>query len=704
MTSFFLRSPVVSAAKGLAVLAACWCTVVAMPRPAAAQARSDEKTLTLYDGEHLSPGDLDPNGFLFNPRWLNGAQYPDIDDLCAFRTHSEDLDRETVWVEHPHCLSRQERHVLSVNGAAGMASFGFECVTSNLTGKIHGHVNWFPVTVSGRLRWHGFSAGAGDHDVNIDLAPKLADTGEAPSALTSGNVSKHGGSPAYHLEFYREETLGRLPQFFKDSNPPGSQPNWWQSLAAAVPGDEAVLRKIVDNRFAIVTGLFGLDAVHNFQAELHPVYTMAVLIRSTQNTLPRAHDEVWAIMVRNRGTEGDCASGTIPMFTPRSSDNNQHYAFDLGARIGADSAQVSADGIWASAPPVGDSAQEQVVLSDSGIKEGPKVRWSVRARFVQNRALYVDVVHPRATPDSSDFLLLGTILVRWYGRASNFFAESNPARTDSRVVPLAVGPFPAVTRLVPAVPPKRGLSAALTKIRSAFRKLKLDLYPTLQQVRDLQVHQIDTSVAIPAAATVPSRAQRWILQDSVFQQECSRPSADFDRICMGKWEIGGTYKFGIPGARASGSLSTLINAHTWSMDAEGDPWETAEAIITGFTYRFEAEVGDYFPHAADHTVVPYYFGASGRTSLLYGPLVKRITPSYAVEPYLVAGQSFTLLAPRNVWMGRYGWNFGGGLEAIGGSRWDVFLEAGQYHLVSFQPVWRFSAGLMFSPRLLGPDR
>ena len=72
-------------------------------------------------------------------------------------------------------------------------------------------------------------------------------------------------------------------------------------------------------KFAIVTGLLGLDTEHaGAQAELHPAYAVAIRVNDDPS------DETWAIFVRNWGNEGYCSSLPHPVDFP----NNQ-YTFHL---------------------------------------------------------------------------------------------------------------------------------------------------------------------------------------------------------------------------------------------------------------------------------------------------------------------------------------------------------------------------------------
>src|SRR2546425_13223191 len=64
---------------------------------------------------------------------------------------------------------------------------------------------------------------------------------------------------------------------------------------------------------AIVTGLFNLDAVHQGHSELHPVYSIAILVAEDTSAARDVIKQRWALMARDRGNEGNCATGVVPL-------------------------------------------------------------------------------------------------------------------------------------------------------------------------------------------------------------------------------------------------------------------------------------------------------------------------------------------------------------------------------------------------------
>ncbi len=343
-----------------------------------AQAQSD--TLRLYSSRDTVP--LDANGFLFNPRWLNAPpKPPNIERLCRFRVISGHLDdRRLVTTGPGRCLSADERRVVTLNETPETLAFGFVCSSNTQTGDVRGHINWFPVTVTGQLHWHDYAGGIGeDYDLTFDLAPPV------PNATTSGNSrpKELGHQPSYHLEMYKRESLDSLPSVA--DSVPVSELSWWHLLKRSLR-DNKQMQRLVDGRFAIVTGVFGLDGVHAFQAELHPVLAMAVLLSAGRPSGGGRVREEWAVMVRNRGNEGECAIGRLPL-NP-TGDSLQTFFLDLGVWDGAGTPQV---------------------------RLGPSWSWGTRPPRVKRdrRHLYLAFTQPRAEPAVPPSLFLGTVIVEW---------------------------------------------------------------------------------------------------------------------------------------------------------------------------------------------------------------------------------------------------------------------------------------------------
>jgi hypothetical protein len=468
------------------------------PRVVHAQAPGD--TLSLYRHDLVAP--LDPNGFLLNPRWLHGVgqtpdtmdprRPPDIDQRCRFRAASGTLGARFLLTTRGPCLSGDELQLVSLNETPSPLGAGFVCSTNSLIGDIHGHVNWFPATVTGQLRWAGYSALPGDQDLSLDLG----NTPE-PNALTSGNPrpEEFGRRPAYRVEFSHPETLQRLIDggsdavqawwsSYGDSLSRVTQrsrngQSWWAALFDAYDHD-AAMRRLVNGRVAVVTGLVGLDAVHGFQTELHPAYALFVLIDTTRSA--NGLREEWAFMIRNLGNQGDCSYGTLPMVT--SADSIQDFSVNLGEWNGAGAPRAYLGPTWST-----DSSRVPTVASDT-----------------VGGNLLISLRHPRPTPDGRDFLTLGTIYIEWTrdGTGSplaRFYGSSHPwLRSPSVRIKLDSLPWP--------VPPRRSRLGDATEILelpgaikpSAFEDVLAPMRPRALRVTDSVWTPPET---ITARRTVP---------------------------------------------------------------------------------------------------------------------------------------------------------------------------------------------------------
>ncbi len=217
---------------------------------------SGEKPLDL-----IAKGPPDDSGLPLAPRWKHqwdGGGVPDAQVLCAGSDGKLALDR---------CTSQKPVLDVAAGFADAICAFG----TSR---NIHGHANWWPVTYRGNLYWNEASI---DLDYTLSLRPE----GEAALATPNGGV--------LHVEFDSSETV----RFFDTP--------WWNELHTAAARSKAAPHQIVKGQPAVLTGLFGLDCEHKCQAELHPVYLLALQVNDAAN------DDTWAFFARNWGNEGFCS-------------------------------------------------------------------------------------------------------------------------------------------------------------------------------------------------------------------------------------------------------------------------------------------------------------------------------------------------------------------------------------------------------------
>jgi len=356
-----------------------------------AAVRNSAAQLTLVS--RPSADSLDMNGFLLDPRWVeNDSAFPDVEERCRFRVGSNSAGARMLRIGRYGCSSQLD--VLTINEATDPVLLGIACASNDELGLVRGHVNWFPITVSGRLYWKSYEGGAiKDHDVTMWLV------GPTGSPLTRGNSSPFGrhGPKAFELEFNLDETIGRLP---------ARAPGYWSRLRSAILSASDSAGRLLDGRPAIVTGLFGVDGIHQFQAELHPVYAMAVLLSSRYSD-GRTLQE-WALMVRDRGNEGECASGVLPMysrFTP-GSVAQMTYTLDLGWLVGASSVTVEPNG------------EDHFYATDTL----SKIRTSQSAprfQIVSGKHVLISIAYARPTHTNDDVLVLGDFSITWAGAPSS---------------------------------------------------------------------------------------------------------------------------------------------------------------------------------------------------------------------------------------------------------------------------------------------
>jgi hypothetical protein len=248
--------------------------------------RTDLIAGEIQQGQH-APMDLiwqagaeDLNGLPQNPRWFwqvthnnPSESLPDPSTLCSGFPYLVPNDpSHGVSYGDPPCVSQK----VSLDYPTGFQDF----ICSNFggeAGKLHGHVDWIPARYDGLLFWKGFTPWykLGDGDYNFWLVPPN------DGGLTASNKE------ALSMEFDSHETINHF------TSP------WWKSFHQAV--DQGTAEPMVRRKYAIAIGLLGIDTEHENHSELHPVYLMAVHVKSDPN------DDVWAIFARNWGNEGYCS-------------------------------------------------------------------------------------------------------------------------------------------------------------------------------------------------------------------------------------------------------------------------------------------------------------------------------------------------------------------------------------------------------------
>jgi hypothetical protein len=183
----------------------------------------------------------------------------------------------------------------------------FTCLFDGKLNNIHGHVNWRAATYDGELFWKEHSSALADDDYNFALH-YLNDL----NGLTSPNLEPFGNGGHSDLEFDSDETVDH---WGKDAS---DRTYFWPRFHAAVDDSDFAAADLVNRRYAIVTGLLGLDFSHSASSELHPVWALAVRYKSDSSS------EDWAIFLRNWGNEGWCSRDQWEIFF-----NRNRYTFAL---------------------------------------------------------------------------------------------------------------------------------------------------------------------------------------------------------------------------------------------------------------------------------------------------------------------------------------------------------------------------------------
>jgi hypothetical protein len=625
-------------------------------------AQKGNARLSIYDSTKTNY-EIDPNGFLLNPRWSDGLQMPDIEEWCRFRVNSEELETRTLWMTRETCLSESERRRVSLNEATHTLGIGFECGTGSVVGKVRGHVNWFPMTAVGILRWVGYSGGPGeDHDLTLDFQPL------GPNALTSGNA-RRGGQPAgYHIEFYHAETLLRLP------SEAAADPSLWQSLNAAMnkrkSARNSLAHRLLTGRFAIVTGLYGVDAVHNLHAEFHPVYSLSIL-ESRDQTDSATIVEKWAFMVRDRGNEGDCAEGEIPMFTATN-----HFT-SFGASSNAESGNPQTGGTYQHFVVDQGWLPEAATVSaklGASWSTNPELQPSIRVE--RGSHLYVDFKHPRPAPGRNDFLFLGSLTISW--KASTAFSAglkslgvipSNPTAFKMSSVPKITTTIEEMRKTWSYGGRSSGLEKALAP------------YNRLSEVPHAPVGQIEpqwTRAKKPMVYIAP----RWLRPDNMEIVNCVDGEFRLRSLCRGRWRVVAQTGLTAQG-EVSSAVSLFVHAHSWASEKVPD---VPEALLAGFAYRFELR-NDFF-YRKRSTGKTRLSGGSFRISPMLGPNALRLSGKTTLAPYTILSPGVLRLKDNHTY-GTMGIGFG--LHVMKPS-YDWFIEAVRYTAAGFEGQHRFSVG------------
>jgi hypothetical protein len=310
-------------------------------------------TTSRFDFDVLS-SQMDPNGFLLNPHWSwqdrpgNFGKPADTSWCHEFSKHDlgrfwfkpnfpdctdqaglEDVDLPDGFTNEPACKANKIKDafvkVWEGGGTSGtLDDFLTAGIGANIPGlgfendSFIGHVNWFPITIEGRVAGTISHEKYSDDDYDFSLT---CDDRIDPTCGKQGSLYLNGRS-YLHVEFDSDETIDHF----------GTKA--WVDLKTNVTesgSNPSAAPYFVGH--TIVTGLFGLDGEHRLKSELHPLYAMATRLDANAGD---PDDEVWLMFVRNRGDEGGCSSQIWD-------GGFQDYTFRLPWREGMTSVEVNLD-------------------------------------------------------------------------------------------------------------------------------------------------------------------------------------------------------------------------------------------------------------------------------------------------------------------------------------------------------------------------
>jgi hypothetical protein len=358
----------------------------------------------------LVSSSLDPNGLMLNPRWRTSEDPLSLDPAkkCGLFGVGGGAGYRPVVVRDTGCFDAGQRNLLRLNEPRRVVRLGGAiCGQSLSDGWPQGHLNWFPVTMTGvAVFTDGLKGKGGDFDFNFELFA----TEDRPMPITKWNRKDKKryrelmgrDRQSIHTEVDYRETFMRIAG-------PGN--TWWEDFRDRALRDIAEADALFKAGEAVVTGLFNLDLVHWGHSEIHPIYAMALLVKS-DTTSATSIRERWAFFARDRGNEGNCATGVMPFL--RATDSTGYQPFRINIR-----APAGASGV----PTINRGERASWIGATSAVR-GPVFR------AAPNQGLQIEVEWRAPHPDSLDALVAGTLDVTWRGNFGGTAVDARQAQVS----------------------------------------------------------------------------------------------------------------------------------------------------------------------------------------------------------------------------------------------------------------------------------
>ncbi len=454
------------------------------------------------------PERFDLNALPLNPRFGAQLDAPDSESTDAFGLcHFGVNDDSDLSFEHQCTLQG-----LTYDYYKG--SWGWAGVCSGL----HGHVNWFPVTYEGYTRPDGNDHFEEDPDINIRLkrCDRRGLTTDTDTTGLEAEVNVYETLIGWRCT--KADPLsgqnGRCIPIIRDW-----VQGWWRKFLSEMGNGRR--SSSIDNHYAVMTGLFGLDCGHAgtlvgsdvrfpCATELHPLFATAIHINNSGVTNVNeivndpSHDR-WAILVRNSGGEGYCSFNTHFLDLP---DNRIYLRIPWwkGAQtvgVVSEEFHTSAEGFggpaWCALPPGGTIPARCPILPGGPVP-------------AEDEGLIVAFDLP---PPEVQGVLLGEITLAWQGTSGPFMPSTGCVPAFENVALLPKKPSDTgeeaagVGRFYKTLPPEK------RRLVDAARAVKASIGPAFSPRAILNsAAGARRTQPTPTDLREPGKVMRVILKDS----------------------------------------------------------------------------------------------------------------------------------------------------------------------------------------------